>query len=89
MTVLETALEALRQYQQSAQRETSGDLSSAPSVDCEKSEISEKRSIELVEVACGCAKRPFAHVHCQEDRRRAIEEWNRISRHKFEVRWIQ
>jgi hypothetical protein len=87
MTVLKTALEALRQYQQSVQREGSADLSSAPSVDCEKSERSEKRSVELVEVPCRCSKWAFPRIHCREDRERAIREWNWYSRHKLE--WIQ
>ena len=87
MTVLEAALEALHQYQESAQREGSSDLTSATPAECEKSEISEKRSGELVEPACRCAKWPFPHVHSREDRQRAIDAWNRDSRHK--VDWIQ
>jgi hypothetical protein len=39
------------------------------------------------EVACRCSKRQFPHVHSQEDRSRAIEAWNRDSRHKVE--WTQ
>jgi hypothetical protein len=84
MTVLEAALEALRHYHQPAQKD---DSSSAPSPDCEKSEISEKRSVELVEVACTCAKWPFPHLHGLEDRRRAIEAWNGDS--PLKLGWIQ
>lgn len=40
-----------------------------------------------VETACRCSIYPFPHVHGREDRRRAIEQWNRDSRHKVE--WIQ
>ena len=40
-----------------------------------------------VETACRCAKWPFPHVHSREDRQRAIDAWNRDSRHK--VDWIQ
>jgi hypothetical protein len=84
MTVLETALEALRQYQQSKQWEDSSDLKGAPCLACERCEISEERSVELVEVACHCSKRPFSHIHSPEDQRRAIAAWNRDSMHKIE-----
>jgi hypothetical protein len=87
MTVLEVALEALRQYQQDSRTERAGECTSSPSGGCEKSEISEKRSVEPVEPACRCAKWPFPHVHSPEDRRRAINPWNRNSQHKVE--WIQ
>ena len=40
-----------------------------------------------IEVACRCSKWQFPHVHSQEDRSRAIEAWNRDSRHKVE--WTQ
>jgi len=81
MTVLEAALEALRRYQQSAQREESGDLSIAPSANCEKSEESEKRSVEMVEVACRCSRWPFPHLHPQEDRLRGVQAWNHDVKH--------
>ena len=35
------------------------------------------KAIVEVEVACRCSKWPFPHVHNAEDRRRAMELWNR------------
>jgi hypothetical protein len=64
MTVLESALEALRQYQQSARREGSGDVTSAPAVGCEKSEISEKRSVERLEEASAAHGVHHVFPHC-------------------------
>ena len=52
-----------------------------------KSERSEKRSVELVEVACCWSKGPFPHIDSQDDERRAVEAWNRDSRRKVE--WVQ
>jgi hypothetical protein len=37
----------------------------------------------LVEVACRCSARPYPHIHSPEDKKRAIDAWNRDSKHKI------
>jgi len=37
-----------------------------------------------VKPACRCSKRTFPHIHTQEDRARAIREWNRDSKWKIQ-----